>query len=825
MSVRVLSIEEATPLLLDINISPVVSLDTEFNKDTGALHGMSMAGGPPHDIFGCFWSFQAPYEQKPFREVLEQVIKPLFGDPARTVVMHPISIDISKLRQRGLTDAHIKCTLEDTIAMAYIYDDNLPHSLKDLMYCILLDASATSYSKTQREIADIKSEGGKVTKQIIEQVWLTYKEYRSKSMVLEETIDPSWPSWKQIAMDLPPGMVRSTPAKWKCAGKNGCGYVNLCDTEGLGIAALSKRDICNNCSRERKITLGVEQHVLPIIEPVVQKDFDQRAHNRFALYGAKDAIATLGVRYQLKPRLTQAQCTHLQLETDITYPVVTKMEERGLKIDVALLGDICTAMRAATDALNIEVTRIWRANDTEFNPDSADQVAKRLWLDWGVRPPRFAIDREGAIKQKHRRNKDGLCSTDASVLEALARQHTGKPIGKAVQKLHDLRRWTKLLGTYVEPILGKALRDPDHRIHASFWPTGARSGRFSSSDPNVENIPRAFTMPIMKPPRGQDPNNPPPGMVKVIDKKSGLTKAWRVQSLREVFIPPSGYSYASADLSQIENRIIAYESRDPNMLKLYRKWDCFECKSAGDSNVILHACPECGAAEGKRDKNTPEQPVISGFSHGGDIHSLTAAMLGFFEKYGDDARQQAKPVNHAATYGMGPGTFSTRQNIPYKDAERDLEAWHSSYPSVGHLHKRVACEALENGFIKIFDGHVRSFHAQRALKCSGNFKQWQWDGTVREGVNVLAQGGTGVIMKRAMLAIYHHFQELGKTDPRYLQVHLVNQVHDELLYEAPEGIIRDVFKIVCYYLEHSALELDIPILAEGGIGSTWGQAH
>lgn len=104
---------------------------------------------------------------------------------------------------------------------------------------------------------------------------------------------------------------------------------------------------------------------------------------------------------------------------------------------------------------------------------------------------------------------------------------------------------------------------------------------------------------------------------------------------------------------------------------------------------------------------------------------------------------------------------------------------------------------------------------------SGNFRSYEWEGTIREGVNVKMQGGTGVLMKRAMLAIDAQIIARGWVG----RVHLVNQVHDELLYEVEDELVEEFYGVLCYELEHAAPEIDVPILAEGGKGVTWGQAH
>jgi DNA polymerase I-like protein with 3'-5' exonuclease and polymerase domains len=270
------------------------------------------------------------------------------------------------------------------------------------------------------------------------------------------------------------------------------------------------------------------------------------------------------------------------------------------------------------------------------------------------------------------------------------------------------------------------------------------------------------------------------------------------------------------------------------MLDLYRRWDCIDCKQTGLSNTILHKCPNCGAAEGKRDKSKPDQPVIKGFVHGKDIHSATAAYMNFFEKYGEDARNRAKTFNHAATYSMGADTLAKREGIPRAEGIENLSGWHRTYPGIrgnldrplpGTLHYRVAEDITERGEVVMFDGHKRRFHAQQLLQRSGNFHPWEWEGTIREGVNVKMQGGTGVLMKRAMLMLRRELRARSLNDRNYVYVYMVNQVHDEMLLEAPECIAHDVLKLVCDVMEASAPELDIPVLAEGSTGSNWKAAH
>jgi DNA polymerase I-like protein with 3'-5' exonuclease and polymerase domains len=388
----------------------------------------------------------------------------------------------------------------------------------------------------------------------------------------------------------------------------------------------------------------------------------------------------------------------------------------------------------------------------------------------------------------------------------------------------EWRRFAKLKSGFIDPILTRATADPQQRLHPSTWPVGARTGRFSQSEPNCENIPRPHTMPTLTIPDGVDKMKPPPGVNAEIDKKTKEVKAWRVGSLRSIFITDPELSLVSLDLAQVENRLIAHESQDEAMYDLFTLWDCFECKGHGRTTEPLHKCPKCGAADGKRDKTKTEQPAIKGFCLGKDIHAASSVALGLIDIYGpDEGRQRAKAFNHAASYGMGARTLARREGMKVKEAEAGLAAWHLRYPGVRPLHTRMTEAIRKDGFVTMWDGHVRRFYAARLLLQSNNFLSWEWEGVIREAVNVLAQGGTAVIMKRAMISIRGILRT--HENPLVRQTRLVNQVHDELVYEAPTPVAKEVLKIASWELEHSSPTLRVPIIAEGGVGRDWGSAH
>lgn len=788
-NMRILPPEEAIPILLDPERSPVIAFDTEFDGSRPVsqadMRGFSLASGNQKDGYvGTFFSFEHGSTKYPWTYVRDKVLWPLFGDPNRTIVMHPPKVDMQIPRARGLRDEDVRAKIECTFSMVHLYDENLPKGLKDLGGALLGVQGLKSHAQTVAEMKKIRKAGEVEARAIIKQAWEVYRDERKRSKVEEVVMDPAWPSWKRVAMRLPPGLKKAEV-----------------------VARLSDR-----------------------INSVVQGQANRRASMAYASYGAIDALLTLALRDFLllgsgpiKGLRDTEQFKHLALETEVCHPVVTEMEEHGCVVDVDLLRDIHAACSKAIVELEDELRRRWaptlnRPGDPEWKPGSFDQIGEIVWNRWGLRPPPWTQAR-GEIKPSFRINKTGLCSTKDEVLSWLVEK--GGTHAEDIRLLLNWRGFTKIFGTYVDPMLTMALADPQHRIHASFWPVGARTGRFSSSDPNLENIPRPFTMPTLRIPAGADPTVPPPG---VVLEGKGANLVWRVRSLRDIFVAPKGRKLVSADLAQIENRLIAHESQDPTLLHLFQGWDCAACGQSGVTKVALHTCPNCGAAEGKRDKAHPDQHAVEGFCLGRDIHAMTAHRLGLVEKHGfKEGRQRAKADNHAYNYGMGANTLARREGMSVSEAQEHLDGLDRTYPYVRQrLHARVKNAVRDDGMVTMFDGHVRRFLAPRLLMATDNFQAWEWEGVIREAVNVLAQGGTGVIMKRAMCSIRNRFTH----DPKFAgKVRLINQIHDELLYEADEDVAQDVLALICAELESAAPELSVPVIAEGGVGDTWGEIH
>jgi len=798
--------EEAAPLLLDRSVSPVVAFDTEFDTDESGLPtcragltGLSMAGGTPGDgIFGTFWHFGGRFgaETWPWDVLRERVLRPIVTDPNRVLTAHPMKTDAQILRARGLPGHLWRCRIACSMSGVHAHNENLPKGLKELAYALLGVPGLTSYKQTQAEIKGILKAGEKEVKAILRAAWEYYRD------------------WRKTRKDGTPGKARATKGTDGPYAGPRVGWMDLVDRlPAFGVTASD-----------------VQEYIRAKVEPVVMGDFRRRARERFALYGAEDAIYALGVHYYLEENTPPEMADIVHLETSVCHPVVTEMEERGLKIDIDFLLTIQRRMEEAAAELRAQVVQEWGVENglPDFNPASEDQKAHVLWEVWKLRPPPWAM-RGGALDAKWTRKKDGLCKTDKNVLAALISK--GGRYADTIRRMLTLGKIENNLSDPIRPMVEMVRVDPDNRLHSSFWPVGARTGRFASSDINVENVPRPDTMPCITVPPGADPQAPPEGCVKIQvgvadDGRPRYSRdLWRVASLRDVFVAPDGFLLVAADLSQIENRIVAHESGDPTLLAVYRRWDCAECGASGETDRALHACPECGAPDGRRDKTKPDQPAVEGFCLGRDIHAHSSVAVGFFTRWGYKAgRQAAKALNHAASYGMGAQTMARYYDMKVKECEEALVQWHARHPYVrGRLHREVERAVREDGYVRMFTGHVRRFHAAKLLLDSGNFRRWEWEKIIREGVNSKAQGGTAGIIKQTMIDMRQHVLDTASLRGR---VFALNQIHDEILYEVEEDRAEEALTALNYHMENNRLSqmLRVPVISEGGIGKTWGSA-
>lgn len=304
-----------------------------------------------------------------------------------------------------------------------------------------------------------------------------------------------------------------------------------------------------------------------------------------------------------------------------------------------------------------------------------------------------------------------------------------------VTRLVELRGLGKQISSYGTNYL-RYIHPLTNKIHTEFFQTGTVTGRMSSGDPNVQQVPR-------------------------------------VGGYRECFIPSDGYVYLGIDYNQQEYRLT-------------------------------------GAISG-------EPVIINSYKNGYDMHIATAAML-FNKKVEEvtkEERQTGKNTNFALIYGSSEYGLSRNFKITVEKAKEIIDTFWSGYKRLSAFKKMVETEIIKRGFSSTLLGRRRYNIAKPEMMDSKQFMSWKGR-VLREGFNVLIQGGCADIMKQAMINIYER-------NPFGDKFRLLIQVHDELLAEAEESIKEEAYAFMKKEMEDVLQEAlgEIPAVSEGKIMNCW----
>ncbi len=445
---------------------------------------------------------------------------------------------------------------------------------------------------------------------------------------------------------------------------------------------------------------------LPSEDGVSGRPLDREALKPFGAYAA----AVLPLHERLLADLQAAQL--LTLYTDLELPLVdvlVHMEAHGVAVDL----DHLAGLRASMDADLARLTQeIYRLAGCVFNLNSPKQLARVLF--------------ERLQLPIVKRTKTGP-STDSEVLRQLAARH---PLP---DRLTQYRELSKLVSTYVDAL--PALVAPrTRRIHTSFNQTATATGRLSSSEPNLQNIP--------------------------IKTELG-------RSIRRAFVPgaPDGVLVA-ADYSQIELRILAHLSRD--------------------------------------------ERLIEAFSHGADIHRLTASLIyGIPEpEVRPEQRNAMKAINYGILYGMSAHGLSKELSTGIEESQAFIDAYFDRYPKVrAYLDAQIA-GAKRDGFVQTLLGRRRYIpevgSPDPAVRQFGE----------RMAVNAPIQGTAADLIKRAMIQMAPALRE------ERLESRMVLQVHDELVFESPRRELPPLVALVRRVME-GAITLRVPLVVTVKAGPNW----
>ncbi len=440
---------------------------------------------------------------------------------------------------------------------------------------------------------------------------------------------------------------------------------------------------------------------------------------KISAYACEDADITLRIKNVLEPRLTEAKITKLFEDVEIPLiHVLAEMEMNGVYINKQMLKQMSRSLES--ELIELE-ENIYTLAGEKFNINSPQQLGNILFEKLRIQ------DAIGVKKVK--KSKTGY-STNIAVLES----YSFHPI---IQNILQYRQLTKLKSTYVDA-LPKLINPLTGRVHTSFNQTVTATGRLSSSDPNLQNIPI----------------------------KSELGR-----QIRKAFIPSeAGYKILSADYSQIELRIVAHISGD--------------------------------------------KTLIDSFLRGEDIHRRTASLILEVppEKVTREMRSQAKSINFGIIYGMGPFRLASETGITMTEAKKFIAAYFEKYPKV--------YEYINNTIEKAkLQGYVTTILNRRRLLPEINSEYNQVRSNAENiAINTPIQGSAADLIKVAMLRIAEEIREKG------LRTKMILQVHDELVFEIPEGELEESTELIKKNME-GVYRMVVPIKVDVGIGSNWLEAH
>ncbi len=405
-----------------------------------------------------------------------------------------------------------------------------------------------------------------------------------------------------------------------------------------------------------------------------------------------------------------------QIELPLT-PVLRQIENTGVKIDTAFLRELSTTYH--TQLADI-AARIYEAAGGPFNINSPKQLGDVLF------------DRLGLAVKNQKKTAGGQRSTKESELEKMRSLH---PI---ITDILAHRELSKLLGTYIDTI--PTMLDEQSRLHTTYVQAGTTTGRLSSQNPNLQNIPI----------------------------KTDLGRA-----IRNAFVASPGMQLVAFDYSQLELRIAAFLSEDEALLDIF-----------------------------KADR---------------DVHTEVASRV--FHVRAEDVsyeqRRRAKVINFGILYGMGVNSLRESLGSTRAEAQEFFEQYFAAFPRLAEYLEGTKADASRLGYTETYFGRRRYFEGIQSkipyIKASAE----------RMAINAPIQGTEADMIKLAMVQIAAWIKNEGIHD----DIHLLLQVHDELVFEVREGKVESCAARIRAIMENVIPEKDrkgIPFKAEGEVGANWG---
>ncbi len=486
-------------------------------------------------------------------------------------------------------------------------------------------------------------------------------------------------------------------------------YVLRTGQRGHGLDELSSDYLSHETIKYSDVTT-VNKKKVPFSEIPVNQAKD---------YAAEDADITYRLWEILKVLLIKNSLYdfYFYIERPLIN-VIADMEISGCKIDNVKLTKL--SKEFSEKMMSIE-DEIFKLCEGEFNLGSPKQLGEILF---------------DKLKLPHgKKGKSGNYQTDVKVLEKLKMENF-----KIASLVLNWRQFSKLKSTYCEGLLSRENHETK-RIHTSFGMASTLTGRLSSNDPNLQNIP-------IKTPEGRE--------------------------IRKVFVSEEKKRILSIDYSQIELRILAH---------------------VADIETLINA-----------------------FENDSDIHTITAIEVFQLsrDKVTQELRRKAKIINFGIIYGISPYGLALQLEISNNEAKMYMEKYFKKYPGIRDYMRNTIENCRSNGYVKtpfgrrIFIPYINDKTAMRR-----NFAE-------RSAINAPIQGGAADMIKLAMPRVHKFLLE------EKLQTKILLQVHDELLFESPQGeikIIQDMIPHIMTTSHEKFISLNVPIKVDSGIGASWDDAH
>ena len=447
--------------------------------------------------------------------------------------------------------------------------------------------------------------------------------------------------------------------------------------------------------------------------------FDKVALDKATAYAAEDADVTLRLWRLMKPRLAaERRATVYETLERPLVPVLARMEREGIKVDRQMLSRLSGDFAQSLARLEDEIQEM---AGEKFSVSSPKQIGDILFGKMGL---------PGAKK-----TPSGQWATPATLLEELAGQGLELP-----RKILDWRQLSKLKSTYTDSLQEHADRETD-RVHTSFALAATTTGRLSSSDPNLQNIP--------------------------VRTEEG-------RRIRQAFVADAGHKLISADYSQIELRLLAHIADIPQLRQA--------------------------------------------FEDGIDIHAATAsAMFGVpLKEMTPDLRRRAKTINFGIIYGISAFGLADRLGIPQGEAAAFIKQYFERFPGIRAYIDDTKKLCRDKGYVTTLFGRVCHYPQIR----SNNPQERA--SVERQAINAPIQGTAADIIRRAMVRMEGALSEAG------LSTRMLLQVHDELVFEAPDDEVDRALPIIARVMEeapHPAVTLRVPLAVEAKAALNWQEAH